>query len=183
MIYLLWGLLNIGLAIYFIITCFKATKLIHEKNGLLASAIFVCGLLSFVVFSKKNDDNKVRIDNKKETILGRNKTWEFASKDSLKRNSTNWIDIDLEKTIISKFVLCIEYGKVKQGELNVPISAITSTSGFLSGTSWKPISISVNRTTDNNKFEYLVVGFVKWKLLGATLYSQQKEYSGISLLK
>ena len=33
MIYLLWGLLNIGLGILFIYLLFKATKLINESSG------------------------------------------------------------------------------------------------------------------------------------------------------
>lgn len=36
----------------------------------------------------------------------------------------------------------------------------------------EPISITVNRTEDNNKFQYFVNGVVEWKLLGATIYSQ-----------
>ncbi len=176
MTYLFWGLLNIGLFLFFIVTCFKATKLIREKLGLFASIIFVFGLLSFVGHSNNEYDNK-------ESNSNQIKTWKFISEDSLNRNATYLLDIDLEKTLVSKYDLGIKYGKDRQGEMNIPISAYSSTSGFISGTNWKPVSIIVNRTTDNNKFEYYVDGVVEWKLLGTTIYSQLKEYKGIVLTK
>jgi hypothetical protein len=174
--YLLWGLLNIGLFVFFIVICFKATKLIREKLGLFASIIFVFGLLSFVGHSNNEYDNK-------EPNSNQIKTWKFTSEDSLNRNATYLLDVELEKTLVSKYDLGIKYGKDRQREINIPISAYSSTSGFISGTNWKPISIIVNRTIDNNKFEYFVDGVVEWKLLGATIYSQLKEYNGVALTK
>lgn len=176
MTYLLWGLLNIGLFLFFIVICFKATKLIREKIGLYASVIFVFGLLSFVGYSNNGNDNK-------EPNSNQIKTWKFLSEDSLKNYDTYLLSIDLEKTLISKYSLGIKYGKDKQEQVNIPISAYSSTTGFISGTNWKPVSIIINRTNDNNKFEYFVSGVVEWKLLGATIYSQLKEYKGIALTK
>ncbi|MEO5890846.1 MAG: hypothetical protein ABIQ31_11365 [Ferruginibacter sp.] len=171
MIYLLWGLLNLGIFLFFIVTCFKATKLVREKVGLFASIIFVFGLLSFVAHSNNDDDNK-------EPNSNQFKTWEFVAEDSLKSNESYLIDVDLEKTLVSKYYLGIKYGKDKQGKMNVPISAYSSTAGFISGTNWKPISIIINQVNDNNKFEYSVHGIVEWNLLGATIYAQIKEFKG-----
>ncbi|MEP7318285.1 MAG: hypothetical protein ABI921_06080 [Panacibacter sp.] len=176
MTYLLWGLLNIGLFLFFIVICFKATKLIREKVGLFASIIFVFGLLSFVGHTNNDKDNK-------EPKSNQIKTWKFISEDSLKNNDTYLLDIDLEKTLVSKYELGIKYGKDKQKQINIPISAYSSTTGFISGTNWKPVSIIINKTNENNKFEYSVDGIVEWKLLGATIYSQLKEYKGIALSK
>ena len=176
MLYLLWGLINIGLFLFFILICFRATKLIREKFGLFASIVFVFGLLSFIGHSNNDNDNK-------EPNSNRIKTWKFVSEDSLNRNATYFIDINLEKTLVSKYDLSINYGKHNQGQLNIPISAYSSTTGFISGTNWKPISIIVNRTDDNNKFEYFVNGIVEWKLLGTTIYSQLKQYKGFVLTK
>ena len=176
MTYLLWGLLNIGLFLFFIVICFKATKLIREKIGLFASVIFVFGLLSFVGHSNNDNDNK-------EPNSNQIKTWKFISEDSLKSNDSYLLNIDLEKTLVSNYDLGIKYGKDKEGQINIPISAYSSTTGFISGTNWKPVSIIINRTNDNNKFEYSVDGVVEWKLLGATIYSQLKEYKGIASTK
>lgn len=151
--------------------CFRATKLIRQNFGLLASIVFVFGLLSFIGHSNNNNDNK-------EPNSNQIKTWKFTSDDSLSRNPTSSVFIDLEKTLISKYYLFVQYGKDKDGQINIPISASSSTNGFISGTNWRPISIFINRTGDNNKFKYFVSGVVEWKLLGATIYSQLKEYKG-----
>src|SRR6185437_6672351 len=176
MLYLLWGLLNVGLFLFFIVICFKATKLIRQNFGLFASIVFVFGLLSFIGHSNNNNDNK-------EPNSNQTKTWKFTSDDSLSRNPTSSKFIVLEKTLISKYYLFVQYAKDKNGQVNIPVSASSSTNGFVSGTNWKPISIVINRTDDNNKFEYFVSGVVEWKLLGATIYSQLKEYKGIEATK
>jgi hypothetical protein len=92
-------------------------------------------------------------------------------------------NIILEKTLLAKYLFVIKYGKVKEGKINIPISAYSFTNGFVSGTNWKPISIIVDMTDDNNKFEYSVDGVLEWKLLGATIYSELKEYKGIAMIK
>jgi hypothetical protein len=85
--------------------------------------------------------------------------------------------------LVSKYELAIKYGKDRQGQVNVPISANAWTTGFISGTNWRPSFIIVDRTDDNTKFQYYVQGIMEWKLLGATIYSQPKEYKGIALTK
>jgi len=176
MIYLFWALLNTGLLIFFIVICYNATKLVKETYGILTSIVFVLGLLSFVGQSNNDNDNK-------EANSSQIKTWKFNSIDSLDKSHNNHIEIDLEKTLISKYTLGIGYGKDKQLQNNIPTSANTWTIGFESGTSWKPISIIVNRTDDNNKFEYKVDGTIKWSLLGMTIYSQPKHWKGVATLK
>ncbi|RIV21505.1 hypothetical protein DYU11_19070 [Fibrisoma montanum] len=172
MLYLLWGLLNIAVFLFFVITCFRATRLVREQFGLFTSIIFVFGLLSFI--SNSNDDEV-----NKEPNSSQIRTWKFTSEDSLSRNATYFIDVELEKTLISKYQLGIKYGKDRQGQINIPISGNSWTTGFVSGTNWKPSYILVDRTSDNTKFEYSVHGTIEWKLLGATIYSQPKKYKGI----
>ncbi len=174
MIYLMWGLINIGLLLYFIFICFRATRLIREKLGLFASLIFVFGLLSFIG-SCNNNHHKLNPNN-----AG---TWQFNSEDNSIDNSTNGVDVDLEKTLISKYSLAIVYGEDKKTKLNFPIKAYSTTNGFISGTKWLPISINVNKTDDNKKFQFLVQGIIEWKLLGTTLYSQAKLYRGFAQIK
>ena len=174
MLYLLWGLLNIGLFIYFIVISIKATKLVREKVGLFASLIFIFGLLSFG--GRSNNDDK-------EPNSNQNKNWKFVSEDSLKSNVSYSIHVDLEKTLISKYYLSIEYGEDTLNKINFPISAYSSTTGTISGTNWKPKSIMVYKTNENNKFMYSVYGIVEWKLLWLTVYTQLKAYKGIAMTK
>ncbi|WP_026897643.1 hypothetical protein [Daejeonella oryzae] len=64
-----------------------------------------------------------------------------------------------------------------------PLKFNTRTTGFESGTIWRPISIILNRTDDNQKFEFEVDGTIKWNLLGMTIYSQSKNWKGFAILK
>jgi hypothetical protein len=159
MLYLLWGLLNLFLFVYFIAICFKATKFLRQKLGMLAAMVFVLGLLSFTTSS-----------NNKSTEF---KTWKFVSADSINTNS--FLIAELNNNLISKYELGISYEK--DGLINIPVSASSTTNGFICGTNWKPHFINVQRTT-NNKFQYIVTGAVEWKLLGFTVYVQQKFYKG-----
>ncbi|MEO5948146.1 MAG: hypothetical protein ABIP79_15115 [Chitinophagaceae bacterium] len=170
MLYLLWSLINIGLFVFFIAICFKATKLLREKLGLFTAIIFVFGLLSFIGHSNNQNSNQIR-------------TWKFTSEDSLKSNESYLLDIDIKKNLISKYDLLIEYGKAIQEDQNIPISTSSSTTGFISGTNWKPLNIQINRTIDNKKFEYFVNGVIQWQLLGAIIFSQYKTYEGIALIE
>lgn len=176
MTYLLWGLLNIGLFLFFTFTCFRATKLLRDQFGLFATIIFVFGLFSFIGNANDSDDNKEQDSNGAWT-------WKFIADDSVKRNATYSLNIDLEKTFVSEYTLAIKYGKDINGQVNIPISAYATTSGFSSGTNWKPVSIIVSRTADNHQFQYYVDGMMEWKLLGATIYSQSKEFKGFALIK
>ena len=174
MIYLLWGLVNIAIFLFFIIICFKAIKFVRAELGLFAAIIFVFGLLSFVSNPNKKDNN--------EPNSNQIQTWKF-NLDSTKSYESESLNITLEKTLVSKYYMGIIYGKSLEGDLNIPISAYSSTEGLSSGTSWKPIDIVVNRTNDNRKFEYSVYGIVEWKLLGSTFYYQPKEFKGIAMTK
>jgi hypothetical protein len=106
------------------------------------------------------------------------KTFKFTPKHKLHNGLTHMVLVELEKTLISKYTLVIEYGEDEKGQIN-PISAYSSTSGLIMATNWKPRSIIINRVNDNNKFKYSVEGVVEWKLFGgATIYSQRKNYEG-----
>lgn len=176
MLYLLWGLLNIGLFILLLVICFKATKLLREKIGLIASVIIVFGLLAFVGHLKRDIYNIGPNSN-------RTKIWNFVSDDSINRNATFFVKIDLEKTIVLKYYLGIKYGKDKLEQLNTPIDAYSLLSGFVSGKKWIPVSIVISKTDDNNKFQYFVSGIVEWNLIGATIYTQSKDFKGIATIE
>ncbi|MEO6232773.1 MAG: hypothetical protein ABJB11_17115 [Ferruginibacter sp.] len=176
MLYLLWALLNIGLIIYFVIVYVKAIKLIRENIGIVAAFIFVLALLSFISRSDGDKDNL-------EPGSNQVKTWKFNSSDSLDKGSNAVITTEMEKTLISTYSLGISYGKDSSLKYNIPVSANTWTTGFVGGTSWKPLSISVNRTDNNQQFEYEVNGTVKWSLLGLTVYDQFKKWKGVAILK
>lgn len=174
MAYLIWGLINIGLYLFFIFICFRATKLIREKVGSFAAVVFVFGILSFI--AQPSDENI-------EPGTNKIKQWTFNSQDNIVQNTSNSIHIPIEKTLISQYNLDIQYGQDKTSKMNAPITASSSTEGFYSGTKWLPISIIVNQTNDTKKFEYQVYGIIKWKLLGANIYIQTKTFKGFAPTK
>ena len=169
MIQLLWGLLNIWLVLFFIVICFKASRLVRDNIGYLAAVVFVFGFLSFM-------------GNKDQNLKQKN-SWVFASKDSLITEMNSSIQIRLEKTMLTTLGLGISYGHHKTDQQNIPISAYSTLTGFMSGLNWKPASISVYKTADNTKFQYYVDGILEWQLIGATIYAQSKDYEGLVLIK
>ncbi len=172
MIYLIWSLLNLGLVIYFLVICLKAIKLLRERVGVFAAVIFVFGLLSFLgqsaqdSYRKRTDSNDL-------------KTWTFVSENSLEEHVVSFEEIELEANIISKRHLRVKYGNIAQSQYNIPISASPYTSGFCSGTDWIPVAINVYSINNNKEFKYSVIAVIEWKLMGLTLYNQQKKYDGI----
>ena len=114
----------------------------------------------------------------KNSFSNKTNSWNFISEDSINPNETFLLNVELEENLISKKYLGIKYGKEMQSQHNIPISAYSSISGITSGTIWKPITIKINRTDDNNKFQYFVVGVVEWNLLGLTIYTQSKRFNG-----
>jgi hypothetical protein len=55
--------------------------------------------------------------------------------------------------------------------------------GLILGFDWETNGIDIEPTKQNNNIQYFVGGLIKWKLLGATIYTQNKDYSGIISLK
>lgn len=176
MTYLLWSLLNIALGVLFIYLCFKATKLINERIGLLASLVFVFGILAIMSSSRIQEAER-------ETSKGHLTTWEYTPADSLDSNSTHIMRIDLEKNLISKYQLLINYCKDKDGDIIYPLSASVSTTGFVIGTKLKPVLINIKKSDEKNKFEYAIHVNINWRLLGADIIYQSKLFEGTTILK
>lgn len=173
MLHLLWALLNIGLLIFIGI---KGSKYFRQKFGSIAAGVFVLVLLSLMGGANSDKDNKERNSNQF-------KTWHFNSMDSLDKNSQVFLNIEMERTLISTYRLGITYGKDKQLQNNIPVSANTWTTGWVVGSSWKPRGIYIKRTRDNGKFEYDVDGIIRWSLLGIITYHQLKHWQGVAVLK
>lgn len=172
MIYLIWSIINFGLIIYFFKICYNAIKLVKEKMGLFSAIFLVFGFLSFLSLANSSNPNESNSD-----LFN---SWEFASKDTLSNKGMLSIKIELEKNLVSTKYLRIQYGKDVHGKINIPQSASTSESGFSSGgATWEPSSVKVFNASDKDEFEYYVDGIVCWRLLGATFFTQSKDFKGI----
>ena len=155
MIYTLWALLNVGLFIWIILLCIKATRFIRERLGLIAAFLFIFLLFSFVSRTGTENDNK-------EPNSDMVKTWKFSAPDSLVQKQTFFATIEMSKNWISSYDIGVVYAKDDLSDTKIPVSANTWTKGFISGTSWQPSSIVVKPTDDVNKFAYSVEGIIKW---------------------
>jgi hypothetical protein len=171
MLHVLWAILNVGLFLFFITICFKATIIIREKLGLFASIIFVFGLLSFVSNSGNNDEGDKNGQNQVEK-------WKLSSENEITPSSLTYTQISIDKTLMSTINLGVSFGKEKISNKYVAIEANSIMLGLVCGQEWKPLSIYVEPTAINGKFRYIVTGTLKWKLLGTTFYYQYKTYSG-----
>jgi hypothetical protein len=172
MVELIWGILNITILIYFIIICFKSTKIIREKLGAFAVLIFVFGLLSFI--GAPNDENpKIKIfdlqNQTKEAKLNRFK------------GNTYLLRRKLDDNLMTKIELSISFGENENGK-NL-LTAYTSRTGFVSGTNWKTENISVEKSKTENKCFYNISGILEWRLLGLKIYSEPKDFDGEVELK
>jgi hypothetical protein len=165
MLEIIWGILNIGIFVYFMIICFKAAKIIRENLGGWATLVFVLGLLSFM--GKKEEDNSFKSFNLQK-----------EQKDTVQNYVGNSYgkDILLEDNLATQIRAHISYGEDKTGKKL--LKAMASRDGFVSGTYWKPILFNVSKLDNNDNYEYQVIGSMEWKILGIKLYTESKEFNG-----
>jgi hypothetical protein len=163
--YLFWVILNIGVFLFFIFICFRATKLIREKLGSLSALIFVFGLLSFVVNSK--DDYQKS---------GERYEFNFNKDNSKSLDNKSVAFATLDNNLIFKTQLAVLYSRANDNSLIVPTYGYSTMSGLIAGHRWKASLVSVN--AEGAKIEYSVFGTIEWKLLGMVIYTQNKKYTG-----
>lgn len=173
MLYLIWAILNLGILVYFFVTFIDAAKLLREKRGWLPATVFVFALLSAFLHSNMKKDG-IQRPAYQDVYEG-----DFVSLDTLSRRKS-YIEVDLENNWIAKKLLIITYGKGRQGQVNIPTHANSTTMGFWAGTTWTPTSINVSRTADNDTFQYVVLGEVRWQFIGWTIYTQKKKFTGLA---
>ena len=166
MLELIWGILNIAILIYFIIICFKVIKIVRENLGIIATIIFVIGLMSFI--SKNNNENKTVETfeiNDESKIIGEDKiTGHIFDQDII-------VEKELATTILAKITF-------KEYDQQVRVLNANSTlTGFASGIEWKTSNIEITKNKDNS-YNYEITGTKNWKLLGVKVYTQLKEFSG-----
>jgi hypothetical protein len=167
---LIWGILNGFILIYFIVICFKSVRIVKEKLGILASFIFVIGLLSFISKPDKKNLTDKNIDFLNQT----------NPKKAFNGNSF-FREITLEDNLTSKIGLSILFGE-NEPDLII-LNANCYRSGFISGTNWNVENIEIDKEKNKKYCTYWVRGIMEWKILGITIYSEQKSFNGNGLLK
>lgn len=168
MLEVIWGILNIGILIYFILICCKATKIIRENIGGIAALVFVLGLLSFM--GKPHDEN------------GSSQTFDLQKENKVNEpNSLNRFvnskEIPIEENLTTKIAVTLLYTENKTEKKLV--KAMVHRDGFICGTYWKASHINISKEDRDPNYEYHLSGTIDWKILGIKLYTQMKECKGI----
>lgn len=162
MIYLLWALLNIGLFLFFVVICIKATTLIKKQLGLLPSVVFAFALLSFTGgpgSQKVKEQFDLKADNNAKKT----------------RYSNGEAIAHLDHNMIFSIELIINYNK--GGDYIItPISARPVMNGLIAGHIWK--AGNIRATADGKVINYVVDGSIDWKLLGFNVYTEHERYTG-----
>lgn len=165
MIELIWGILNLVLSLGLLIFCVKKAAEIRKKVSLSVAILFSFFALSFMTRpGNAQKDKKFEFENKETENQPSNRNT-YLSK------------ITLEDDLLSKIELYV----ICDGE-NAR-SALIPRTGYSFGTEWSTQYITINKTEKKNTFQYQAGGTRKWTLLGIDIYSEYKEFSGMSEFK
>ncbi|WP_298153929.1 hypothetical protein [Flavobacterium sp.] len=173
MIQIIWGILNISVFLFFVAYCITLGKSIREKQGFVAALFFVFGLLVLLSFVSKSgaENSKTKIFDLHEAHLEKDKF----------KGHVYTANLTLEKDLASTISLHIKYGKSEL--LKKPISAYTVRTGFVSGTNWKIQTIHFDQSSFEDTCTYTVSGILEWQILGITIYSELKDFTGLTDFK
>lgn len=131
MLYILWGLVNICLFIFFIVCCYRATGLLNNKFGPLSAFIFVLGILG-VMGSNNEQNNKVNTN-----------AISLMPKDSVWRGDTYSKSLDADKSFVASYHAFLKYGIDPLGNA-ITIEMNATELGITCGTKWKPQYATIN---------------------------------------
>jgi hypothetical protein len=173
MLYFFWGLLNIGLLLYFISISIKIFLITKKQIGGIATIVFALGLLSFM--SSPNEE-------KKPKEMGY-RQWRFVAENKLEKGQFyTYKSQDIEKEWFTRLSFDIEYAR--EGNHVTPISGHIQPLGFISGIKWKTQHIDLKKQDFNdNKYDYTIHGVIAWKLFSFNVYTQLKTLKGSVVLQ
>jgi hypothetical protein len=166
MLHLLWSILNIGLLLVFFYYAYKATLFIRQRLGLFVSILFVGALLSFASSPRQNPGTTAW---KSGLAAG---TPEYKGFDRIKS-----VYLTLEKNGPIHIDLSLNCGQYNNDPALYPSSAGSTITGFVAGYTWTASPIFADTIAGN--IQYHCSGILNWKLLGMTIYAEEKSYAGI----
>ncbi|MDN3724550.1 hypothetical protein QRD02_09155 [Aequorivita sp. SDUM287046] len=164
MLHLLWAILNIALALYFLYLLLgiiaKGMGFLNTKYKFLSIAIFGIGIIQ-LLFSTNSEENK-----------GIN----YLVNDQVPHINYEAKMLTLEENLIFDTRLYVKYYR-HQGKYII-YKSNSSLTGFVSGFEWEHTSTELELNRDNNT-SYRVNGVLFWKLFNFTIYKQHQQFHGI----
>jgi hypothetical protein len=163
MIALLWAILNVSLALYFVYVLIgfiaKGKRFFNTKYKFLAIAVLVIGIFQMASGSDSEEKNKSNFlkNNQIPTVTY------YAKMLTIEE------DLSFDTKLLVKYY-------IDQNEIVLDNSS-SSLIGFVSGFDWKLTSteLKLNR---NNDPTYTVNGVLSWKLFNITIFKQHKHFHG-----
>ena len=168
MLHLFWVILNFGLLVSIIVCCFRVTRRIREIAGGTAAFVFVILLLSFVSDTGKKE--------KTDSSLLR------QAKEMIQNGDTYFSSALLEKEPLSKYELLLKYGIHKETQKPVVLDSKSIFTG-VNSTYLVITDCAIYPKANPGVYRFHARGIRKWALLGFTVYSEVKYYSGDIILK
>ena len=162
-----WSILNVLLLVSFPFFLINVMKIIREKRGIIL-ALFLSFLLFSFVFRKEKVDNNIT----------RTSRFTTDSKDNIYPGKGVSDFKKLEEMPLSDVELYSFWGFSKEKNEYIPIDATVSFSGFTSGHQWKTSHISIDKEAAKSGYEYTITGSVEWSILGFSVYTQPKQFTG-----
>lgn len=165
MIHLIWSILNITTALYFIylIVGFivKGKRIFKAQFKVVSIFIMIIGIVQIISASN------LEISTNRITIT-----------DDYNKNNTSEVkEIILEDNLTFDINLLVKYS-VGENEY-IPIESNSFLTGFVSGYSWECKTIKIGNYKSNQNTEFIAYGILKWNLFGINMYTESKKISGI----
>lgn len=171
MTYMLWTLINFAVAIFFLLICFRAVKLVREKIGTFAAFLFVIGLFAFVRKQDKETGPLVaKRDDHTHFVPIQNSVYIQPNLDHIKHTLADYVGTDLNMEV--------SFSKGTDGISTQVQEMSFFFEGFVGGHNWEPISAKITLLNTKEALEYDIDGILNWNLLGINIYSQAKHFSG-----
>jgi hypothetical protein len=164
MLYLLWSVADIGLAFIFLFICFKAVKLIKGKMGMAAAIVFIIGMIALMNNSANSFNSKPEV-----FVFEQGHAFDYDS-------GNESFDAVLDSSLVFDINLFVLYNGNEANKLT-PISAYSRQTGLIGTVTW--IAEEIRTTMNDTGINYYVYGNIEWRVLGNTVYIENKSYSGI----
>ncbi len=165
--YLFWSILNSAVIVAWLFISYLSIKLVKKEYGILPAVIMALGIISIFTTSYSSGNNTILL------LRDRQAGDVIQNADLRKRTEKNTI---LEDSPLFNIRMISSFEDVEGKP--VPVFVNISMNGFVSGFSWQTQRANIE-VSGSNSFAYVIVGNLKWKLFGLTVYTEQKVFRGI----
>lgn len=162
MIYLLWFILNLIIALGALYVCYLAVMQVAIKYGRIVAFVFAICMMSIICKPANNDSPG-------------DEKWKFQA-DSGSVYRTYHIDKIVKQTPLFSINMGASYIRREKNGRIYPLESYAYTNGVTAGTKFKPTSIVLNGT--ETTMVYDISGTTEWSLLGIKLYMQAEQFTG-----